>query len=206
MTRGRLCSDLRALSNAALPTQLQIERLQDRVADLVLRALFDERHQLAEDLAALTERAGLERKGTLYSDAAGPETGPDAMPPRAKNSDPARHLFMPQPGASDPEARRLWPAQLLLQAAARSPLHHARLAGRLGLTVGDMQRTADAAPGAASAAAWSQRQYVQFLEPAVTTLDAQTRRCRFGSWAESSFTATGGGSALARRLRPPSNC
>ena len=151
------------------PTQGDIERIQDRVADLLLRALWDERHTVSEQLIVLQGRVELEREGKLYR--VSPEPAGEAPGRVEPSNNPHRHLFMPHPGHGDSEGRRYWQLQLLLQSAARSKVHASRLADHLGLSCESIQQAADA--GAEfSVKMWSNIQYAQYLEEAIGALDS----------------------------------
>lgn len=156
----RLRIDLLAALDTTL-TQPQINRLRDRVADLLLQAFWDEHHPLSVDLADLEQRVELDRKGTLYRDF-------DSAAITARPN-PRRHLFMPHPGAGDPEARRLWRLQLLLQAAAQSAKHRPRLAERLSMSASRLRLAATNAAHA-SVDMWSEREYGERLAEAVGSL------------------------------------
>lgn len=190
----RLSKDLRALRDAPATTQFEINRMRDRVADLLLRALSDEQHPLSTGLAELEARVDLEKAGTLYrkrkpraasdENVAADEISPkheesSVAVPSSKVRNPFRHLFMPHPLASDAEARRLWRLQLLLQTAARSPAHSGRLAERLLLSKKSMRQAADEAAQASSVAFWSPGEYLQRLEEAVEALDHADRPISF---------------------------
>jgi hypothetical protein len=169
-TARRLGEDLNRLLNAPAADRGPIALVPDRVADLVLQALFDEEHRLAEELKLLQARCELEREGTLYREAERSEPNPTAKPRR--KGDPNRHLFMPHPGVSDPEASRYWRLQLLLQTAARSKLHGERVAERLGLSPAAMRSAADEAAASISVSAWTTREHMTRLAEAVSSLEA----------------------------------
>ncbi|HWE03726.1 MAG TPA: hypothetical protein VG326_15080 [Tepidisphaeraceae bacterium] len=166
----RLRHEIHRVADAGRGTKVEIEHIQDRVADLLLRALWDEYHALSEQLIALQERVKLERQGKLYR----PPKDPGKNPLLGSGESllhPNRHLFMPHPGNGDPESRRHWQLQLLLQTAARSNANISRLAERLGLSSESLKQAADA--GARySTGLWSVLQYVQHLEQAVGALDS----------------------------------
>jgi hypothetical protein len=155
----QLREDLRQLLGDPHPAQREMDRVRDNAADLLLRALSDGDHPLVQDLDHLKRRVKLECEGVPDRDQA------------YLNAKSLRHLFMPLPGMSDSEARRLWRLQLLLQTAVRSPTHSSRLADCLALSPELMQEAADEA-AKASVALWTRHQYVELLEGAVTALDA----------------------------------
>ena len=129
----------------------------------MLGAFEDKQHPLAVGLSDLEERVELEKSGKLYRDAGRLATAPSAK------ADPFRHLFMPHPGVGDPEARRLWRLQLLLQTAARSPAHASRLAEKLLMHPTRLAEAADAA-AIVSVARWSPGEYWTRLEEALETV------------------------------------
>lgn len=172
---GRLRDQLRGLLDAPRPARPEIDHVRDRVADLVLAALADRNHPLAHDLAVLQERVEADREVALIPDGDWDERRVVTRAKRGTRPDPLRHLFMPQPGVSDPEAQRHWRLRLLLQTAAGSPGHGGRLAERLAISPGAMAAAANEGANASSVALWSQRQRMEFLEQAVAALAAPAR-------------------------------
>jgi hypothetical protein len=143
----RLRMELRRSIDLDRPlTEPQVLRISDRIAEMLLRALGDDDHPLARELAQLSE--------VILPD------GPQKVPSE-------RVLFLPYMG-SDSRVRRFWPLQLLLLTAAQSPKHAAALAERLLMSPTWMRKTAKEAAGFLY---WSPLQYLGFLERAVQILD-----------------------------------
>lgn len=162
----RLRDDLLMFEDSHPPTRQELDALRNRVADLLLRALSDKDHPLTNGLLDLERRCELDEAGKLFRGSAMIRKRADRRP------DPLRHFFMPHPGVSDPEARRLWRLQLLLQTASRSPLHASRVADRLLISVDSMRRAAEEAAQASSVAMWGRSEYLQRLAQAVALLES----------------------------------
>jgi hypothetical protein len=166
----RLRRDLQKKLERGTLSQRDMGEIWDRVADLLLRALSDAQHPLSEELAKLQERVQLERDGSVYKSLPEPPAHDEGRSLPPPSTDPYRHLFMPHPGIGDPEKRRYWRLQLLLQAAAWSPSHATRLAARLSLSPDSMRRAAEAA-AASSVRFWSRDEFARRLHEALADLD-----------------------------------
>jgi hypothetical protein len=142
-------------------------KLREKLGSLVINALDDEHHPLAEELEELKAMIDCHRaKPQTPQPAENSETASIAAPKTAVMSD--ANLFMPHPGISLP-IRRFWRLQLLLYEAVCSSAG-AALAGRLNL---DMRKIAPHLEAArkASTGYWSIQQYAGLMAEALAFLD-----------------------------------
>jgi len=129
----QLRSTLRKEIHSGGPARSQIKPRLKELARLVLRALNDNGHPLAEKFVELRQWIGSHRNVPAKQQdhkTSSPAPQKKASPPVLVLSD--KHLFMPQPGNRSAQIRSFWPLQLLLYAVAQSS-HRAELEQHVGL-------------------------------------------------------------------------
>src|SRR3954447_18508461 len=99
----RLREQVRDVADRGTATKARIGQLHDKVAELVLDALFDEHHPLTSQLHDLEEWVDREEKYWRSQEGKAFLASPPSTldPPPSHNS--RRLLFMPMPGLKDPQ-------------------------------------------------------------------------------------------------------
>jgi hypothetical protein len=145
---------------------IDLPQLRKRVGRLVLHALNNEDHPLAEQLRQLTTIIEAHRAAPSSQPAATSDSDARKTPETLKMSN--EFLFMPHPGISLP-IQQFWPLQLLLFETACSA-HQEALASRLKMTFPEMKGHVLQAYEL-SVSRWSEPQHLQFLCQALLHLE-----------------------------------
>lgn len=153
----RISTELRKLTPLHRYRAEQWQPLIKQISELLIEALRDDEHPLAQDLAELQALKIV------------PPPGHD--PKRfAKTYNQDRRFFTPIPGSFSADQRRFWPLQLLLFTAATSS-HRPHLVTPLSLSE-DSIKAALTQAAVASVDLWGASQHARYLLEAVEYLKA----------------------------------
>lgn len=162
----RIRATLRKEIQSGGPDHSKTQPIINQLVGLVLRALNDDEHPLAQNLVEL--RIWIDSHRTVPAGPPGRKVSSRAprnrgFPPGLELSD--KHLFLPDPGNGSPQLRRFWPLQLLLFGVARSS-RRAELEQYVGLTEQKIVLAANEAfPH--SVGLWSNYQFWVYVEQAL---------------------------------------
>ena len=163
----RLQKELSLKLDTGSSVQQDILQLRDPLGSLVIKALDDDQHPLAEQLQDLTALIDSHRAKTPALHRSKKQHPPSQNTPnKAIVSD--AHFFMPQPGISLP-VRRFWPLQLLLYETACSS-HQNAVARCLGVDPEKIRYHVQQAHKI-SIGFWSVHQHGEHLRTALACLD-----------------------------------